>query len=433
MIPKCLETFGKIPFLVVGRDDDRNVRLDSLHIFVGIIAFFLRGIMTFMRIAHFSDTFFPKVDGVAVSLATLACELGRRGHPVAIFCPAPARGKRITWSAENVAIFTVASVPTFYPDFRLGAPTPRSLMELQDFRADVVHLHSPGPLGMEALVGARRLRAPVVGTFHAYFMEPEYLRLVRLSRFKHVSKALWRYVMAFYNVCDFVVAPTRFVAHDLRKHGLKKPFKEVPNGVDFSLIRGVQEMAIQRIKKALGLKNHVILYVGRLSREKNLEIMMRAFAEINEEITQAQLLLVGDGPQRQELSGLAEQLGIVKRVIFTGEIVHDRLLSSGIFQASSVFCTPSTSETQGLSVVEAIAAGLPIVGVAARGVKELIRGNGILIDREDAGELSKAICYFLSNEKHRKRAAKRSKELAECYSIDKVTNTMEKVYTSLIS
>lgn len=386
-----------------------------------------------MRIAYYSDVFLPKIDGVVVSLLTLSSEMGKRGHTIAIFCPGPGRGKRITWSAKSVSVYSVPSVATFYPDLRVGAPSPRSLLQLRRFRADVVHLMGPGPLGMEGLLGAGILKLPAVHTFHAYFMEPEYLKLVRLSRFKRVSRALWRYVMVFSNRCDFVVAPTEFVARDLVAHGLTKPHKVVSNGVDFSLFQGIDSGRVRAVKTQFKLRDHVVLYVGRLSKEKNLEMLMQAFSKVHEYIPDSQLLLVGDGPLRSKLERIAMKLGVAQDVIFTGKVEHDRLLASGIFQAALVFCTPSTSETQGLSVVEAAAAGLPIVGVAARGVKELVDGNGVLVEVGDVSRFSEAIVSFLSSRRRRSVASKLSKKMARNHSIENVADSMEGIYSSLIS
>ena len=385
-----------------------------------------------MRIAYFSDVFLPKVDGVVTSLVTLSAELGKRGHEITIFCPGPGRGKRIVWGAKNVTVYPVASMPTFYPDFRLGTPSGRFLLRLRELRADVIHLHSPGPLGFEALAGGRLLRIPIVGTFHAYLMEPEYLKIVRLSRFKRVSKTLWRYVIAFFNRCDYVIAPTAFVAEDLRAHGLVKPQRVVSNGVDLSIINGVSAQAVRSVKKQFGLGDAVVLYVGRLSQEKNLTLLIAAFERVARQFPQAQLVFVGDGPMRSRLMRLAKKLQIENRVLFTGQIEHRQLLSSGIYQSSLVFCTPSTSETQGLSVMEAAGARLPIVGANARGVKELVDGNGILVEGDDIRGFSEGIMTFLGSERRRRQASKLSRKMARRYSIDRVAKTMERVYASVI-
>ncbi|MCH7952120.1 glycosyltransferase [Patescibacteria group bacterium] len=386
-----------------------------------------------MRIAYFSDVFLPKIDGVVTSLLALTSELGRKGHSIAIFCPGPGRGKRIVWSARNVAIFPVLSVATRYPGLRVGAPGPRSLLKLRRFRADLIHIKSPGPLGIEGLIGGGMIQLPIVGSFNTYFMEPEYLRLIRLEKYKRVSSALWKFVVRFYNRCDLVESPSIQAISDLREHGIQRPMRVVRTGIDLSFVHKVRSSAVSSVKAKYGLGDLVVIYVGRLSREKSLDFLVKAFAKVVTAVAEAQLLIVGDGPIRAELEEQVHDLDLSGRVIFTGFVRHDVLLSSGILQASNLFCTASTSEVQPVSVIEAMAVSLPIVGVAARGMKELVDGNGILVDVGDVDGFAEAVIGFLHSREQRMRASEWSKLRSKQYSIETVADTMEDMYSLLIS
>ena len=210
-----------------------------------------------MRIAIFTDSFLPKVDGVVNSIVLFSEYLAKRGHKIAIFCPAPAWRKRITWSFRNVEIVPIGSLPTRYPDLRIAAPTPRSFLKLRKFGADLILLETPGPIGVEGLLGARVLKVPTVGRFNTYFMEPEYLRLVGLEKHKWVSDIIWKYVVSFYNRCDLVVCPSRATINDLRKHKVTKPIKLLVYGINLSFINSVGQEKVEkiRLKYYLTLKN----------------------------------------------------------------------------------------------------------------------------------------------------------------------------------
>lgn len=386
-----------------------------------------------MRIAYFSDTFLPKIDGVVVSLVNFSAELGKRGHSVKIFCPSPGRGKKIDWRAKNVDLFSVASLPVpIYPEIRLGAPTPRSLIRLRKFKPDVIHLKTPAFMGLDGLLGGKALGVPIIGTFNTYFMEPEYLKLVKLDKYRRISKFLWEFAVRFYNNCDAVVVPTKIAGEDIKSHGLKKPIYYIPNGVEIKKFSKVDSASVRKFKKKYGVGKSTVIYVGRLSKEKSLEILIEAFALVVYEIEEAQLLIVGDGPTRTNLEAFVSQLGLEKSVIFTGAIGNETLIRSGVFQAATIFCTPSNSETQGLSVVEAMAAGLPIVGVKARGVMELVKGNGVVVNPGDSEALAKAIVNLFRSEKKLRSYSARSKEHAKQFSMEKIGDKLERLYSSFI-
>jgi len=149
------------------------------------------------------------------------------------------------------------------------------------------------------------------------------------------------------------------------------------------------------------------------------------------QFSDAQLMLVGGGPLRRFLENKVRSLGIKKEVKFTGEIEHRKLLDSGYLHCARVFCTPSSSETFGIAVIEAMAAGLPIVGVKARGLKDLVRGNGRLVRADDSRDLARGLLAILKSDRLRQKYAKRSMELAAGYSMEKVGRRMERVYLML--
>ena len=203
-----------------------------------------------------------------------------------------------------------------------------------------------------------------------------------------------------------------------------------------SLLDLVKKTSLNKItdfKSRYSLSNKTIIYVGRTSREKSLDILLLAFNQVVRKEPEAKLLIIGEGPALGGLKELSKALGLEKKVIFTGKIDHQKLLQSGAYEIASLFATASTSEVQPMSVLEAIAFGLPIVGVKARGMEELIRGNGILFNPGDINGLSKGMIKILRNESLREKFSQRSKGLIKKeYLLDNIIEKLEKAYKDLL-
>ncbi|MCL6615021.1 MAG: glycosyltransferase, partial [Firmicutes bacterium] len=174
------------------------------------------------------------------------------------------------------------------------------------------------------------------------------------------------------------------------------------------------------------------LYVGRVSREKCLEVLVEAMVHLAAVRPRAHLVIVGDGPARGDLAELVRARGLETKVIFTGFIRNEDLLSSGLLGAAKVFATPSTSENQPMTILEAMIFGLPIVGVNARGVPEMIEGNGFVCPPGDAGVMAARIHQILADEGLRARMSAASRRLAQEYSIEKTTDKLLLVYREAI-
>lgn len=387
-----------------------------------------------MKIAFFTDTFHPAVNGVVTALSGLAAELGKEGHEVAVFSPKPSRDQVVEWHAPDVNLYPITSLPALiYPDVRIGAMTPRSFLRLRKFRPDVIHVMTPAFVGIEGVVGGNLLSVPVVGTFHTYFMEPEYLRILRMERFGTVSKALWAYSVGFYNRCERVVVLSGGAADQLRANGLKRQIDIIPNGIELKSIQKKVVGTGKECKARYRLGSNVLLYVGRLSKEKDLEVLIEAFALVEKRMPTVQLLIVGGGPMFDDLHQLVVSKGLSGKVIFTGTIPSQELLQSGVHESASLFCTASTSEVQPMSVIEAMAVGLPIVGVRAKGMIDLVKDNGALVTPGDAEGLSMEMEKFLKDPKLREKAGQESVKMAARHAVRKVAKEHEKVYSRLIS
>jgi 1,2-diacylglycerol 3-alpha-glucosyltransferase len=401
-----------------------------------------------MKIAYFTDTFVPQVNGVVSYLSDLSRELVAAGHEVGIFYPADTGRSVLQSEFKNISLFPVRSLPALvYPNIRLGLLTPISLKEALDFNPDIVHVHSPGPLGFEGLLVGKRQKVPVIGSFHTYFMEPEYLRIVRLDRFIGFSKILWRLTLTFYNQCDVVVTPSQTTGDDLVRHGYEGELKVLPYGIDLSLInpKATPSLSISRsstdsltvsaarsLSPAEGKVNNLI-YFGRLSKEKNLSELISIFADIQRVNIKAQLLLIGDGPLRESLSAQVEELSLQDQVQFLGEVSHHQLLALALPKLGKIFVTTSTSETLGISIVEAMAFGLPVVAYKAKAIQEVVVGEvGRLCRTGDRQSFVSEVNNLLNSPQAYNRAAKAARQLAIQYSIQKVAQDVVNFYKSLL-
>lgn len=386
-----------------------------------------------MRIAYFTDLFLPKIDGVVTSTINFAKELGRRGHQVLIFAPEPS--KKIDFEAKNVEVFFLPSIPgLIYPEFRLGrGGIVKSHKKIKEFNPDIIHFQTPITIGTQGVVLAKLMGKPLVGSFHAFVTEDEYLKLIK---FKKVIPALKEFLLSlqkfYYRACDLAITPCFSLKKELSKDGFKNPIEVVHNGVDLKRITRLSPKQILKLKQKLGLGSKVVLHFGRLSEEKSIDILLRAAKLVIRKDPEVSFLLIGGGPSFKGLKALAGKLRISKQVKFTGVIGHDQLLSSGILSVAHLFATASKMENQPMAVLEAMASGLPVVGVRKAGLPELIKDNGFLAKPDDPEDLAEKILRVLIDERLGAKMKRASLKRAKEFSIEKSTDKLLALYQDLL-
>jgi 1,2-diacylglycerol 3-alpha-glucosyltransferase len=389
-----------------------------------------------MRIAFFTDTF-AYINGVSTAVRQLSLGLSKLGHEVVIYTPNLVNRNEAQYiGSVKVEYISAITLEKIYPNFSAATPAvPYIFKSIKEFNPDIIHFHTQFILGWEALILGRILKKPVVGTFHTYFMEPEYLKVIRLDKFKRMANAvstfLWKYNNLLYKGCDLVTTPSDFSRKDLVKHGINKEIEVLFNPMDFSIVRKVNEKTLESLRKKYWIGENVIIYVGRVSQEKSLPTLLLAFKKVLGLNPDAQLLIIGGGPSEKEVRELAIGLGIERSVIFMGEVLHSDLLQKGYFQLAKLFVTASTSEVQPMSFIEAMAFGLPIIAPKARGNTELVKDNGILFSRDNPRSLALAINKCLKSPQLIKDYSKSSEKLASNYSLDLVVKKLEKLYGKL--
>jgi 1,2-diacylglycerol 3-alpha-glucosyltransferase len=371
-----------------------------------------------LRIAMWTDSYYPYISGVTRAVSTSKATLSSMGHQVRVFCP----GYPGQEQEDDVFRFKSFRAPT-NSTYYIGIPMSiRIRSELERFSPDVMHIHSPFNVGRLGLTVGRRMKVPVVFTYHTmYNMYAHYVPLIGKAASEIVEKMAFRVA----DSVDVVITPSSALADYLRSNGVKTPILPIPNGVPIEEFQNGDPTFLQRVYKVPS-DVKVVLTSGRLGLEKNLSTLLNAFSLIARS-SDSVLVMVGDGPERHNLQRLADSLEISERVFMVGTVEPERM--ADVYAGADIFMFTSLTDTQGLVLVEAKAAGVPAVAVGALGVKDMV------IDGEDGylcnnrpEELAEKVLYLLNNPdklssisqnaKHNAREFSRevyAKRLLECY------------------
>lgn len=374
-----------------------------------------------VRVGVFSDSYLPRISGVVRSIEALVAELRRQGHHASIFAPAYPGYKD---ADPDVVRFLSVRAPGV-PDFPLAIPVARRFVSsLRARDLTVIHTHSPFLMGTAGLYAARRMGLPVVFTHHT--MYSEYVHYVPILSQRFSREVVTRYTIRYCNHCSLVIAPSHAVRNWLLARGVSVRV-EVLATAGFDLDR-FNRLDPFWVRPRLGIPPGapLVITVGRLAREKRFDVLLAAFATAAKG-TPARLLVVGGGPEATALRRAAADRGLTGQVIFTGPLDHDRVLDC--YAAADLFAFSSPTETQGLVVVEAMAAGLPVAAVGAGGVSEVV-SDGLtgLLTGLDAEALGAAIRRLLADEPLRNRLAAAGRTAARDYAIETLTERLVTLY-----
>ncbi|WP_017941295.1 MULTISPECIES: glycosyltransferase family 1 protein [unclassified Thioalkalivibrio] len=305
-----------------------------------------------LHLALVTETWPPEVNGVAHTLARLVEGMRDRGHRVQVFRPrqpGEALALRDDPDARDPGDRLLPGLPIpGYSGLRMGLPARRRLQGLwTENRPDAVYIATEGPLGHSALGAARRLGIPVIAGFHTHF--DGYARYYGVGWLTPAVRSILR---RFHNRCDVTLAPTQALAATLAAQGFER-VRVMARGVDTRRFTPARRSSRLRRQWGAGTATPVVLYVGRLAPEKNLALVIEAFRALQPQLPEARLVLVGDGPSRAALERAHTD------VIFTGQQVGQALAQH--YASADLFLFPSTSETFGNVVIEAMASGLPVL------------------------------------------------------------------------
>lgn len=360
-----------------------------------------------MRVGVFTDSYRPYTSGVVRSIETFRTELEHQGLTFFIFAP----NYRGVGPEDRVFRFPSVPAPT-NPDFTLAIPFLVHLdTVMRKTKLDIVHVHSPFMLGNLGARWAKRLGIPLVFTYHTLY--EEYVHYFPFLQ-KQARQVTRKYTIKFCNRCNLVLAPAAVIKEYLLKSGVRTPVERLPTGIDLKAFRNGDREGFRR-RFGIGFGQPVLLYVGRMGKEKNVEFLLRAFRAVTERVEGVRLVLVGGGPAKEGLASEAERLGVAGRVVFTGPVPPDKV--KDCYAAGDIFVISSLTETQGLVVGEAKAAGLPAVAVGAQGVGEMVNeGVDGFLTPLDEGIFAERVCRLLEDpdlyKRMRESALVQSEELA---------------------
>ncbi len=340
-----------------------------------------------MRVAMFSDSYYPYISGVTRAVAVASETITSMGHEVFIFCP------RYPGSEREAGVIRLPSfkAPTNSRYYVAYPAYPRVLTRLRRVKPDIVHIHSPFNLCKSGLYAARWLGIPVVQTYHTmYNMYSHYVPLFG----GNVAGMIEGSALRVARTVDAVITPSTTLARYLKSRGVKSPMFPIPNGINVAEFQSGDPSYLRR-ELPIPVSSRIILTCSRLGAEKNVETLLQAFALAAKDID-AHLVLVGDGPLRNTLEAQSRSLGVADRTHFTGSMPPARM--PDLYAGADVFLFASLTDTQGLVVVEAKAAGLPAVAVGALGVQDMVVHNedGFLC-QDSAEELAARTVELLSD------------------------------------
>jgi glycosyltransferase involved in cell wall biosynthesis len=413
-----------------------------------------------MKIAISTDLYYPMINGVAVFSRNLAAGLAKRGHEVIVLAPSLTGKFSVEKDPEHN--FKIARLPSvkvlFYPDQInktpeakkvLGKKLPRIIYKdslhvslkpypkikqvLDDFQPDIIHNQTPGPIAIAILKYAKKHNISLVSTGHAY---PDnftgQLKLPSTLK-KPIDATVRSYFASFLKKSAYATMPTQIAIEDLipNRHKFPVTVEALSNGIDLS--RFSPSKPNPKIFSKYDLpKQPFALYLGRIDPEKSLHILIKAFAKTLKHLPKAKLVIVGDGSDKQRLIELTQKLNIKNSVIFPGRIVGND--PPEVYRAAKLFVITSTTETQSIVLMEAMASGLPCIAVRAGAIPELVKNeqNGFLCEPGDINAISHGITEILKNDKLHKKMSEASLKIVSKHDIDHTLDRIEEIYNKVL-
>ncbi|TSC69099.1 MAG: Glycosyltransferase [Parcubacteria group bacterium Gr01-1014_56] len=375
-----------------------------------------------MRIAITTDQYLPMLSGLVDSVDTLANELRRQGHEVRVYAPALPGSK----PEKNVFHFPSLALPGSGGGVILSFPF-GALKDMRAFKPEIIHTHLFGVAGLLAWVSARRFKIPLVGTDHTSPADYLHYFYLNFQPFIYIVRALSSW---FYSLSTSVTAPSQHILDELYDYGMKRtPMEVISNPILTNLFRPLSNK--QELKSKYGVGRQAVLLFGRVAVEKNLEFAAEIFTELAK-TSDAQLVVVGDGPYRKELEEKVARLGIKDKTKFLGILRGEALVEA--LNAAEVLLVTSTSEIQPMTVLQAMSAGLPVVGARAGGIPEcVIDGDtGYLVDPTKSQEYVKKLTELLDDQLLRENFGRAGRKVVEAYSPEQITKRFLNVYQKAI-
>ena len=371
-----------------------------------------------MRIGLFTDTYPPFINGVSTSVYMLKKALERKGHQVFVVT-LNSESFKYKFDEDNTVI-RIPGLPIGIYDYRVSSIYPiRAMNIIRKWKLDVIHSHTEFSVGTFARFISRQYNIPLVHTYHTLY--EDYVYYITKGYFDKPSKKIVEYLTQFYcdKTANELIVPTKKI-YDLfkEKYNVDKNIYVIPTGIEIDRFyeENVDKKKVEDIRNSLKIdkKAFNIVFVGRLAKEKNVDLLLSAQRKINDKDKNINLIIIGDGPDMEEYKETAKRLKIDKNVFFTGKVPWEEI--PAYYRVGNVFATASTSETQGLTVIEAMAASIAPICIDDESFRNtVIDGlNGRIFKDED--EYVDIVLELSKNKKELSNLQKQARLNAEIHS-----------------
>ena len=404
-----------------------------------------------MNIAFFTDAYYPRINGVAVSVRSYATKLAEMGHSVCIVCcnyddeedKKDKKKKRSFLEDDklhpNLKIYRISSINVFVSKEDKSAKLSawHDVKHTMDaFKPDIVHINSEFMVGYFGLIYSRHRNIASVYTFHTLWEDyvDGYIKFMPVYPAKKIAKEFIKFYLKRANI---IIAPTVNIANVIKSYGIERDAKILPTGIPQALDvkkLNVRPLFFNQLHTLLPRvqKKHVLLYVGRVVKEKNLDFLFPVLAEVKKTFKDTVLVFVGGGPELDNLKEKAKKTGYARDIVFAGYRSREEL--AYFYSVTDVFVFPSKTETQGLVTLEAMMAGVPVVAIGERGTLDVMKGdNGGFMVKEDVNEFSQRVLELLKDKELYAEKSQEAKKWASQWSLDTLTEKLVTYYEEALA
>ena len=386
-----------------------------------------------MNIGLFTDSYPPYINGVSTSVYNLREALKKLGHTVYIVTVNDSIIKHEYDEKEK--ILRIPGIPIGIYDYRLSEIYPVSTVKIiKKWKLDVIHSHTEFGVGIFARILAKKFKIPLVHTYHTLY--EDYTHYITHNHFDKLSKKIVKDLTKVYCVktAKETIVPTEKIYKLFKeKYMITKNVSVIPSGIDIERFfeENVEHDKVEQIKGKYGITkdDFTVIFVGRLAQEKNIEFLLNAQQKLIEKrINNIKLLIVGDGPDKENYINITRKLNIFDKVIFTGKIEQDKI--QYYYQCADAFVTASNSETQGLTVIEAMAAGVVPICINDMAFIDMLPKKSLFNNQK---EYINRLITFSTDEELRKEYKAEIRKKAEEYSSNTYAQRVLNVYSEVLN
>lgn len=387
-----------------------------------------------MRIGIFTETYTPYISGLVTSEVALKTALEKKGHEVYVVT-ANLESYHYTYD-EKEHVLRIPGIPTGIYNSRLTSIYPiQAVNKIKSWKLDVIHSQTEFAIGLFARLFAKQFNIPLVHTYHT--MYEDYIHYITHGYFDRSSKKILEYLTKFYcdkTASELIVPTNKTYKLFKEKYKFERNIHIVPTGMEVERFfkENIDKKKVEKLRKRLNItkKDIVIIFVGRLGEEKNVDFLLKAQKKLNKKIPHLKLLIVGDGPDKEKFEKMCETFGITQNVIFTGKVAWEEI--PNYYQLAHIFATASKTETQGLTIIETMAAGVTPVCINDEAFLTAITNklNGFIFNTEE--EYQDIIMMLSKKKSERERVSSQARIQAEHFSSAQFAENVLVVYRHAI-